>query len=249
MITNGITHHKITPLWPQANTESETFMKPLTKCLQTAVIDSKDWKQELQLFLLNYRATPHCTIKVPPATALFGRNIRTKLPHQPNRVNMRRVNKQINEADAQTKSKSKSYADQRRGAKQPNFKVGDQVLVRQQKRNKLTSKFNPRPYQIIKIKATMITARRGEHQVTRNCSHFKLFTGNSNTELSESDNESDVSVEDNAVGQPNIEVGQRRGEPRREIEEPVVEHRDGQRRYPQRRGNHPLLYRDEQNIR
>ena len=162
---------------------------------------------------------------------------------------MRRVNKEINEADAETKSKSKSYADQRRGAKQPNFKVGDQVLVRQQKRNKLTSKFNPRPYQIIKIKATMITARRGEHQVTRNCSRFKLFTGNSNTELSESDNESDVSVEDNAVGQPNIEVGQGRGELRREIEEPVVEHRDGQRRYPQRRRNHPLLYRDEQNIR
>ena len=74
---------------------------------------------------------------------------------------MRRVNKQINEADAETKSKSMSYADQRRGAKQPNFKVGDQVLVRQQKRNKLTSKFNPRPYQIIKIKATMITARLG----------------------------------------------------------------------------------------
>ncbi|CAB4004423.1 Retrovirus-related Pol poly from transposon, partial [Paramuricea clavata] len=140
---------------------------------------------------------------------------------------------------------NQSYADQRRGAKQPNFKVGDQVLVRQQKRNKLTSKFNSKPYHIIKIKANT----SGEHQVTRNCSHFKLFTGNSNTELSESDNESDVSVEDNAVGQPNIEVGQGRGEPRREIEEPVVEHRDGQRRYPQRRRNHPLLYRDEQNIR
>ena len=67
MITNGITHHKITPLWPKANAEAETFMKPLTKCLQTAVIDNKDWKQELQLFLLNYRATPHCITKVPPA--------------------------------------------------------------------------------------------------------------------------------------------------------------------------------------
>ena len=199
------------------------------------------------MFLLNYRATPHCTTKVPPATALFVRNIRTKLSQQPSRVSRRRVNKQIDEADAETKLKSKSYADQRRGAKQPNFKVGDQVLVRQQKRNKLTSKFNPRPYQIIKIKATMITARRGEHQVTRNCSHFKLFTGNSNTELSVSDNESDVSVEDNAVGQPSIEVGQGRGEPRREIEEPVVEHRDGQQKPPftlSRRTEHQI---DKQN--
>jgi hypothetical protein len=86
----------------------------------------------------------------------------------------------------------------------------------------------------------MITARRGEHQVTRNCSHFKLFTGNSNTELSVSDNESDVSVEDNAVGQPNIEVGQGRGEP-------VVEHRDGQQKPPftlSRRTEHQI---DKQN--
>ena len=59
---------QITPIWPQANGETETFMKPLTKCLQTAVVEHKDWKLELQRFLLNYRATPHCTTKVPPAT-------------------------------------------------------------------------------------------------------------------------------------------------------------------------------------
>ena len=143
MITNGITHRKITPLWPQANAEAETFMKPLTECLQTAAIERKDWKQELQKFLLIYRATPHCTTKILPATALFGRNIRTKLPQQEVSVNMRLVNKQINEADAETKLKSKNYTDKRRGAKQPNFTVGDQVLVRQRKGNKLTSRFIP----------------------------------------------------------------------------------------------------------
>ena len=209
MISNGITHRKITPLWPQANAEAETFMKPLTKCLQTAAIENKDWKQELQKFLFIYRATPHCTTKIPPATALFGRNIRTKLPQQEVSVNMRLVNKQINEADAETKLKSKNYADKRRGAKQLNFTVGDQVLVRQRKRNKLTSRFIPKPYEITDIKGTMITARRKDHQITRNCSHFKLFTGNSNSGFSQSDSESDVSVED-AVGQPNTEEVQRR---------------------------------------
>ena len=79
MITNSITHRKITPLWPQANAQAETFMNPLTKCLQTAVIDNKDWKQALQQFSLNYRATLICKTKIPPAAALFGRNIRTKL--------------------------------------------------------------------------------------------------------------------------------------------------------------------------
>ncbi len=69
MSTNGIKHRKITLIWPQANAEAETLMKPLTKCLQTAVIEHKDWKIELQRFLLNYRATLHCTPKVPLATA------------------------------------------------------------------------------------------------------------------------------------------------------------------------------------
>ena len=77
----------------------------------------------------------------------------------------------------------------------------------------------------------MIKAPRKEHQITRNCSHFKSFRGNSNSGNSQS--ESDVSVED-AVVQPNAEEVQRRGEVRREIGEPAMEHEDRQRRYPQR---------------
>ena len=177
MSTNGIKHRKITPIWPQANAEAETLMKPLTKCLQTAVIEHKNWKIQLQRFLLNYRATPHCTTKVPPATALFGRNIRTKLPEQPSKVNIKEIDKKINEADTSAKAKQKAYADHRRGATSPIFKVGDQVLVRQRKRNKLTSRFDCRPYEIIATKGTMITARQNDHHITRNCSHFKPFMG------------------------------------------------------------------------
>ena len=82
-----------------------------------------------------YQATPHCTTKVPPATALFGQNIRTKLPEQPSKVNIKKIDKKINEADASAKAKQKAYADHRRGATSPIFKVGDQVLVRQRKRS------------------------------------------------------------------------------------------------------------------
>ena len=145
MSTNGIKHRKLTPIWPQANGEAETFMKPLTKCLQTAVVEHKDWKLELQRFLMNYRATLNCTTKVPPATALFGRNIRTKLPEKSSKVNMEEIDKKINEPDASAKAKQKVYADHRRGATTPIFKVGDQVLVRQRKRNKLTSRFDCQP--------------------------------------------------------------------------------------------------------
>ena len=120
MISNCITNCKIMPLWPQANGEAETFMKPLTKCLQTAAIECKDWKQELQKLLLIYCVTLHCTTKIPPATALFGQNM-TKLHQQEVSMNMRLVNKHINEADAETKLKSKDYADKHRSAKHLNF--------------------------------------------------------------------------------------------------------------------------------
>ena len=36
MKENGIAHQRITPLWPQANSEVENFMKPLTKAVRAA---------------------------------------------------------------------------------------------------------------------------------------------------------------------------------------------------------------------
>ena len=36
MQENGVNHKKITPLWPQANSEAENFMKPLMKAIRSA---------------------------------------------------------------------------------------------------------------------------------------------------------------------------------------------------------------------
>lgn len=76
----GVKHQKITPLWPQANSEAENFMKPLTKSVRAACTEKKNWKREIYTFLLNYRATPHTTTGFPPSELLFNRKIRTKLP-------------------------------------------------------------------------------------------------------------------------------------------------------------------------
>jgi hypothetical protein len=193
MQQNKINHLKITPLWPQGNAEAENFMKSLKKCIQTAYIEKKDWKTELYQFMLNYRATPQLTTRVAPATALFGRTIRTKLPSIPSTVgDMKGRNSGIDKADREAKEKRNSYANKRRVTKEPHFKVGDQVLVRQTKVNKLTPRFNPQTYQVTEIKGTMITASRADHMITRNCSHFKKFLGKSNLIADmHSDNETD----------------------------------------------------------
>ena len=54
------------------------------------------------------------------------------------------------------------------------FQIGDYVLVRQQKKNKLSTSFGKTPYSVTEIKGTMITATSEDSgNITRNVSVFK----------------------------------------------------------------------------
>jgi transposase InsO family protein len=64
----GFRHRKITPLWPLANAEAERFMRTVKKTIKAAISEGKSWKQEINTFLLHYRAKPHSSTGVPPAT-------------------------------------------------------------------------------------------------------------------------------------------------------------------------------------
>lgn len=136
MEENGIKHQKITPLWPQANGEAESFKKPLTKAVRSAHAEGRDWKKELHRFLLNYRTTPHSSTAVSPAELLFNRKISMKLP-------------EVGQAnDSQAKQKMKEYA------RESKITIGDTVLIRQKKKNKFTTKFDPSPYKVVEIRGT-----------------------------------------------------------------------------------------------
>ena len=79
----GFQTQKVTPLWPEANGQAEAFMKCLGKIVRTAYIENKDWKAELDRFLLAYRATPHPSTGVAPAALMYpGRPYKTLLPNQ-----------------------------------------------------------------------------------------------------------------------------------------------------------------------
>eukprot|EP00795_Rhopilema_esculentum_P015552 gene15552-6817_t len=172
MKENGIHFQPITPLWPQANSEAENFNKPMTKAIKAAQVEGRNWKKELYRFVLNYRATPHTTTKYPPAQLLFNRKIRIKLPDTVEK-SLSPLDEEIRKNDTQAKVTMKQNADRKRGAKERKMSIGNLVLIRQRKRNKLTSKFAPKPFRIVRIKGTMITACRNGHYVTRNISFFK----------------------------------------------------------------------------
>ena len=190
----GIKHKRVTPLWPQANAEAENFMKPITKAVRSSHAEGKDWKKEINIFLLNYRATPHCTTKVSPAQLLFNRVIRTKLPSV---VGSKMDDHELRERDKKEKERMKEYADRRRRAKTSQIQIGDTVLVQQKKVNKFSSKFDPVPFKVIGIKGTMITVVRNGKYLSRNVAMLKKVN---TKQMSESVVESDYD-DDEQIGQ------------------------------------------------
>lgn len=166
----GFKHRRITPLWPQANAEAERFMRTISKSVKASYINRKSWKREMSAMLRNYRSTPHSTTAAAPATLMFGRPIKTKLPELTKR---RDPDPDVRQRDTRKKSAMKQHADRRSRAVDHRLTFGDRVLVRQQRNNKLTPHYDPRPYHVTAVKGTMITAQRHDHVITRNACHFK----------------------------------------------------------------------------
>jgi len=190
MVENGISHLRITPLWPQANSEAENFMKPMTKAIRSAHAEGKPSKKYFHKFLLNYRSTPHCTTGFAPAELLFNRKVRNKLPQLSEDTQL--TGQKVEEKNEKAKAKMKAHADAKARAAPSEITVGDLVWARQKKQNKLSTPFDPRPFCVIRKKGTMVTACRSGKYITRNTSHFKL----SSSMLPDSDADDDVDAPD-----------------------------------------------------
>ena len=227
----GCKHRRITPLWPQANAEVERCMRTIGKTIKAATVKGEPWKQALSGFLRNYRSTPHPTTGASPAELMFGRPVKIKLPE---------VSKPcpsdapVRQKDASQKEKMKEYADKRSHAKPTTFKIGDQVLVRQPKTSKLTPPYSPKPYAIIRMKGSQITARnQNHHWITRNSSHFKLIPQIPQAPHQPDDND-DEDDDDDKDMPATMNTQKPRPTPAEQPEQPPPAVVPQQRRYPQR---------------
>ena len=77
---NGIEHRTTLSLWPQAYGEVERQNCTLMKSVQIAHIEGKEWRQELQTFLIGFRSTPQVITGTTPFYIMFGREMQSKLP-------------------------------------------------------------------------------------------------------------------------------------------------------------------------
>ena len=166
----------MTECWPRGNAQAEGFNKPLMKAIRSAVVEQRNWKQEMYQLLRQYRATPHTSTKFSPHRLLFGREPGTKLPRVSTEDNHdnRPVHAAARKNDKQAKHCQKTYADKRNKAEHNNLHVGDMVLMRNDKRsNKLSSVFSNKPMVVTDVRGTAVTAADDKHTIRRNTSRFK----------------------------------------------------------------------------
>ncbi|PFX22385.1 Uncharacterized protein K02A2.6 [Stylophora pistillata] len=167
---NGIEHRKTTPSWPQANGDIERQNKSLLKRMKIAQAEGKQWKKEVRKYLVAYRSTPRTTTGVSPAELLFGRKMRTKLPE----LKEESTECEMRDRDGEVKAKTKWYADKKKNSQESYLAPGDQVLVKQECKNKLSTPSAPEPYDVItKTGNSVVVESPYGVQLMRNTTHVK----------------------------------------------------------------------------
>ena len=146
----GVKHKLTTPLWPRANGEVERRNRSFLKAMRAAHAEKKNWRSELNKYLLAYRSTAHNTTGKSPAELLYGRNISTKLPDigELGEVDESASLRQTRDRDAEKKQVAADYAEKRRQASEKELETGDLVLLEKKKENKLSPAYESEPYKI-----------------------------------------------------------------------------------------------------
>ena len=149
-------------------------MATIVKVVHAAMAENKDPKIEIDRRLLNYRNTVHPSTGKTPSQLMMGRTIRTKIPTIIKTGDAKTDLEEARERDQQTRLRRKSLRDQRKTAREKEYKIGDRVLIAQRK---TTTKppYDPKSYEIKDIKGTQIKASRGSQIKVRNMAKVKLL--------------------------------------------------------------------------
>ena len=134
-------------------------------------MEGKNWKKEIDYFLFQYRTTPHSGTGMTPAKLLIGRELRGKIPSMPEKQPA--FLKKAKANDAIYKGKMKKYHDTRFKAKSCDIKLGDTVLLRQKYQNKLSTRYDPKPYIVVRRQGTVLIIERDGRRIMRNSNLVK----------------------------------------------------------------------------
>ena len=170
-----IYHEKITPRWARANAEVERFIQPFSKIIKVTYIERTVWENSVHQVLYLYRNTPHSVTQVPPAELMLSRKLRYTIPEISKKTNINAA-EDAEQDHQRIKEKSKRYQDQAHHLQTRTINIGARILVKQQKRNKLTPTFSQYSYVVTNVEGSVITTfnKDTRHTVMRNISLFKI---------------------------------------------------------------------------
>ena len=121
------------------------------------------------------------TTGVAPFFLMFGREMPSKLPELRREAPI--TNEEIRDRDWARKLTQKDYVDAKKHAVESQVEVGDQVLLRNTKINKLSPTYDPSPYEVIDRSRGEVTLRKKDGvEVKRNVSFVKKYQENGTTE-------------------------------------------------------------------
>nr|XP_037286010.1 uncharacterized protein K02A2.6-like [Rhipicephalus microplus] len=131
----GIKHFFSAVYHPQANGLVERFNRVLKSYIQLALLEERQIKTTVIEYLGIYRATPHSATGISPAVLLHGRHMKTSLdvvgqPSADFGTHPARELRRLRRCVCEYQQRNKAYADKRRAAREPKFKVGAYVRVK-----------------------------------------------------------------------------------------------------------------------
>ena len=147
----------------------------------------------MRKYLTSYRGIEHATTGKSLAELLFNRKMRNKLPD----ISMNPLlDMEVCDHDAEQKGKAKVYADARRGARHSAVSVGDKVLVRQDKVNKLTTTFGATPFTVVNKNGNSLTVESPDGaQYSRNTTRVRRYLSSVEDPLNDADDGENVDME------------------------------------------------------
>lgn len=148
----GIVMRHTTELNPTENGMVERKMQGINKISAIARLEKKSWSQALEDYVSDYNSWPHAATGIAPADLMFGRPVRHRLPNialeQPEEDD-----EGMRDTDQETKSRRNDLENKKRKAVDiAEFKVGDFVMIRQEKKDKCDVIYKDSKYEIIEIK-------------------------------------------------------------------------------------------------
>ena len=172
--SDGIYHRRVSLYWSPAQGQVERENRSILKRIKIAQTEKRDWKSELDHYLLMYRSTPHSVTGVSPVETLYRRLLSTKLPLLTDHT---AYDQEMRDRDTEQKEKGKVYGDKRINARGSEMKSGDTVLMKQDMQNKFQSQFKPKVYKVLNKtgNSALVESDQGV-KYRRNVTHLKKFS-------------------------------------------------------------------------